>query len=221
MKKCLKFLIKNIFLWIGAFFVGYHFNEMIIFTKENVQYIKDISQNENSQFTYEKTSDVNICEKRGFMDDCWSDVVDDQLSIINSDILSKFEKSGYDMYVTSSDIATTYCNDSEFNTVLGLTDYHTKKIYIQKKYKALHSAPIHEIGHWLDEYENYTSDSAEFKSIYENEGNFFKVNFYNIDDFSAAEMFAEGFNDYYLESEELEDNCPQLYEYIDQIVSDF
>lgn len=202
---------------ISSFMFGYEFPYIQTTAK---QYISDVNNYEKNTFNYKKESDLNICKKKGIMNDCWSNAVDDQISIIDKKIIDSFKSSNYKIYVTTSDIATTY-SDSKKGSVLGITNFTTKKIYIQASEDGVFDSTIHEIGHWFDEKLGFTSSSKEFKNIYNEEKDVFKTQIYDTEKFSEREMFAEGFFIYYKHRSKLERQCPKLYQFIKTSIDDF
>lgn len=105
-------------------------------------------------------------------------------------------------------------------SILALTVYKDKVIYIDNRKKA-ESAIVHEVGHAIDYSYEFTSNSQAFNDIFAVEHNnvssFWKTHHSNTD--TAVEYFAEAFQIYVQQPENLQTYCPQTYEYIQNIVS--
>ena len=105
-------------------------------------------------------------------------------------------------------------------SILALTVYKDKVIYVDNRKKA-ESAIVHEVGHAIDYSYGFTSNSQAFNDIFAVEHNnvssFWKTHHSNTD--TAVEYFAEAFQIYVQQPENLQTYCPQTYEYIQNIVS--
>lgn len=105
-------------------------------------------------------------------------------------------------------------------SILALTVYKDKVIYIDNRKKA-ESAIVHEVGHAIDYSYGFTSNSQTFNDIFviehNNVSSFWKTHHNNTD--TAVEYFAEAFQIYVQQPENLQTYCPQTYEYIQNIVS--
>ena len=105
-------------------------------------------------------------------------------------------------------------------SILALTVYNDKVIYIDNRKKAEPSI-VHEVGHAIDYSYGFTSNSQEFNDIFAVEHNnvssFWKTHHNNTD--TAVEYFAEAFQIYVQQPENLQTYCPQTYDYIQNIVS--
>ena len=97
----------------------------------------------------------------------WVDVVDDQLAVLPKHILNDFENTDWTITLTSNDIATTYSSDGDKkNSVKGITEYDFHKIYIQLDKESIYDTPLHEMGHWIDNYYGNLSKKDNFQEIY-------------------------------------------------------
>ena len=105
-------------------------------------------------------------------------------------------------------------------SILALTVYKDKVIYIDNRKKA-EPAIVHEVGHAIDYSYGFTSDSQAFNDIFAVEHNnvssFWKTHHSNTD--TVVEYFAEAFQIYVQQPENLQTYCPQPYEYIQKSVS--
>ena len=144
-----------------------------------------------------------------------SETCDDQLAVLPKYILNDFENTDWTITLTSNDIATTYSFDGDKkNSVKGITEYDFHKIYIQLDKESIYDTPLHEMGHWIDNYYGNLSKKDDFQEIYKKDGWHFKYDFYNISEFSQEEMFAEAIYIFYNEPNHLKEKCPNTYKYV-------
>lgn len=220
MKKLRECILWSVF-GIICFMIGFTYFSWSVYFKSSIQSMKTLTEKHN-QISYDKVSNIDICKKFGIMNDAWVDMVDDQLSLIDPEIIKSFCNSDFDIYVSNIDIAKDVRTVSgyEEGVILGQTDYQKRRIYINQTYEAVESAPIHEIGHY---YIDFPSCSEEFEEIFEKEGETFQDVFYNPigEDCDAQEMFAEGFELYYTDTIQLYKKCPELYNYLDLTIKKF
>ena len=216
MKKLRECILWSVF-GIMCFVIGFTYFSWSVYFKSSIQSMKTLTEKHN-QISYDKVSNIDICKKFGIMNDAWVDMVDDQLSLIDPEIIKSFCNSDFDI---SKDVRTV--SGYEEGVILGQTDYQKRRIYINQTYEAVESAPIHEIGHWFDYYIDFPSCSKEFEEIFEKEGETFQDVFYNPigEDCDAQEMFAEGFELYYTDTIQLYKKCPELYNYLDLTIEKF
>lgn len=87
------------------------------------------------------------------------------------EIINKFNEEGWTICFTGYTIAGRYYNGSVKGSIAGLTDYNNHIIYISSKdsYPSFKHILYHEIGHFVDKYNDTTSDTEEFIGIYEKE----------------------------------------------------
>lgn len=174
----------------------------------------------NKYLTTEKIEYNGICEINGNVDTYWSSVVNQTLSILPNGIIQAFKDSGWHIYVTDMNIDATYYN-SQFGAVMATTNYGEYRILVEDRNDAVIESPVHEFGHWFDWYNGYTTNSSEFDNIYNTETSAFKnaflVNFY----YDKMELFAEGFAKYFEDPNTLANNCPQLYNYLNNLLSSY
>lgn len=217
--KRLRKIISLIIFYLICFTVGWTYFTWSVYLKSSIQSLRTLTAHQK-QISYEKKSDIDICKKLGVMNDAWPDMVNDELWVIDDQILNAFANSDFDIYVSNIDIAKDMNIGEENGMILGETNMQTKRIYINQTEEAVHSAPVHEIGHWFDYYRDYPSLSSEFEEIFEKEGETFRDVFYDpiADECDAQEMFAEGFYLYYTDSDHLFMECPDLYCYLDSMI---
>lgn len=143
--------------------------------------------------------------------------------------------------VGDSEYIETHYDDYQYSSVVGLTDFYAKKVYVEAYvddiYQSLlgdgdsnynyskrftETILIHEIGHIVDDAFGMVSKKSEFSSIYYDEvetfisTEYFRT--YEINDTggvcNAEEYFCTAFACYILSPETLSEVCPLTYEYI-------
>lgn len=111
--------------------------------------------------------------------------------------------------------------DDESNNLSWAGQYTPRndEIKIKKNSYDIKVVLYHEIGHMIDfKYKNFIvlSNTREFKEIYEEEKDNFKVDHSNPEYFrnNRQEYFAQAFSEYLINPERLKKNCPKTYEFI-------
>ena len=105
--------------------------------------------------------------------------------------------------------------------IVAVTNYQgTKKecsINISEKDS---TAVLHEMGHFIDYYCGFLSKTDGFQSIWGSELEAFKAFHYTADANTSTvnEYFAESFQVFIESPDELQENCPQSYNYIIKIL---
>lgn len=108
----------------------------------------------------------------------WLNLMNIQINKLPENVLNRFQKEGWHIYVTTENIAKTQFG-GKYKSVEGVTDYASKQILIEDRAKAINESVIHEFGHFIDYYSKFESSSEEFKKIYEEEVETFKKNISN------------------------------------------
>ena len=153
------------------------------------------------------------CQKDGYVDDSYVEIVNQQLSVIPSYLQDAFVKDGWSVYVTELDIGQTYY-PGQFDMVMATTNYDESRILIEDRMDAVRESPIHEVGHWFDIYLGLVSNTEIFTGIYNEESAAF-IRAYGTDCVrDEMEFFAEGFLYYIVNPAKLQSVSPQLYQFI-------
>ena len=129
---------------------------------------------------------------------------------------NKFEDFGGVLSVTNENLGEKFYNDSSLH-IVAVTNYKgtSKECSINIGTKDS-TAVLHEMGHFIDYVCGYLSDTEEYKSIWGSEVEAFKSFHYTADANTnqANEYFAESFQVYIESPDELQEKCPQSYDYI-------
>lgn len=175
--------------------------EISIKRVENVQNSpQNIADNDKkekiSKKTVEKieTGKFNIVKRIGDVEQKYVDEAEQELLKLPQKLVQTFIQNGWEIYITTENIAQVYCEGKFGNSVRGVTIYSKKKIIIEDRNDIIKSTLIHEFGHYLDHINNFPSLDNEFKQIYNEELNDFKSNISNSGCvFEERELFAEVF----------------------------
>ncbi len=135
----------------------------------------------------------------------------------------QFESDGWTIEI--SDIATVniisslYGGVSLGGYVAGFTETNSKTIMLSDTDAG--GAINHEIGHYFDYLNNYTSESLSFYEIYKNEASFFDYGNNGYAKTNSEEYFAEAFREYVECAGFLQATCPRTYDYINYLMEDY
>lgn len=173
------------------------------------QYVNETSGELNSK-------NYGIVQSIGNVEQKYIDIVEEQLLTLPPVLVNMFINEGWQLCVTTEDIAHVYYND-KYSSVLATTEYKTKRIIIEDRDEAVIGSVQHEFGHFLDYISGKLCWSEEFKKIYIEEAPKFKANIENSSCVrDEQEFFAETF--YYL----IMDNSkctPKAKEFIENILN--
>lgn len=129
---------------------------------------------------------------------------------------NKFEDFGGVLSITNENLGEKFFNDSSKH-IVAVTSYKgsSKECSINIGTKDVTSV-LHEMGHFIDYACGYLSETEEYKAIWGSEVEVFKSFHYTADEntSTANEYFAESFQVYIESPNELQEKCPQSYDYI-------
>ena len=144
-------------------------------------------------------------------------IVNNEISLLSSKVIDLFRNNNARIYITTKNIAKEMFN-GKYSSVQGVTLYGYDEIYIEDRVNACKNATLHECGHLFNEYAGYVAYTDEFRNIYMEEVNSFKI---LAGDYSAANMdecFAEAFMIYFKNRSGLTSYCPKISKYIEKLV---
>lgn len=116
------------------------------------------------------------------------------------------------------DLAVVLGEGDEYDTVLGVTNYvnyEATEIWLDTNPQMIDNGVLHEIGHSLDSYRQSSTD--EFIDIYYSEVD--NSGFIDHCKSNNQEYFAEAFQQYFVNGNELYERCPRTYMFIDAFVN--
>ncbi|WP_289743566.1 hypothetical protein [uncultured Duncaniella sp.] len=163
-----------------------------------------------------------LCVAEEGADAAVASAVNNTLLLLPRWVRQAFGLSGWSMKVVPYDIASAdYADRFEAGNVLGSTAYKDRVIKIQNDMRAAANYPIHEMGHWLDNYMGHpTLNDSNFAAIYELEQQAYKDTFGPTCSWGVSEFFAEGFWCYWKSPRALSRACPEFYAYLENLLSD-
>ena len=148
-----------------------------------------------------------------------NDYVDKVLSnyyCIPEIVRNKFEEFGGVLSITNENLGAKFYNDSSLN-IIAVTNYKgtSKECSINIGIRDS-TAVLHEMGHFIDYVCGYLSSTEKYMLIWGSEVEAFKSFHYTADNNinTASEYFAESFQVYIESPNELQEKCPQSYNYI-------
>ena len=126
--------------------------------------------------------------------------------------------SSYSIELTDMNLAAAY---GYSGSIVGITDYETKTVYVANKWSAIRRATIHEIGHALDNAHGTVSCTSEFKSIYYSE----RYDFHDCtsvgdghETSDVIEYFASVYQNMILNYDATKSDVPETVAYIERVL---
>ena len=159
------------------------------------------------------TSYEGFVQKEGNVDDKWLYEIEARYVVIPENIRGHFQRNGWSIVCTEYDLGARFF-DSQIKCG-GVTDYENKTIWIEDRQSAMKFVP-HEIGHYIDKQNGWTSSSQEFWDIYCSEvetlRSLIKTHPNNLA--TPKEYFAEAYATIIVNQDLMVENCPNTYDYI-------
>lgn len=162
----------------------------------------------------EVVREVAVAE--GDIDPVLLQAVDQQLAKLPAAMLDRMLAEGWVVCVTERDLAVGF---DAYDTVYGLCEPAQQTLFIAASEGAATSAPLHEVGHWLDVSCANASDTREFHDAL-SAANHVLLSIL-VDPFleNRAEQFAEVFVEYITHPEALQLLALTLYTYMDNVAA--
>ncbi|HCQ6016764.1 TPA: hypothetical protein ACMWN4_001657 [Clostridioides difficile] len=132
------------------------------------------------------------------------------MSLIPNNVINEFAETGGKIVLTHESLQDRFISEYALAGV-----YFDKTIYLSDKENWSEQSLIHEMGHFISDLYNDTSDSI-FLDIYANEKNYLKLNSDNIDYYikNPDEYFAQCFEEFIINPDRLLKNNLRTYKYI-------
>lgn len=156
-------------------------------------------------------SDEEYIEVLGNVTQEQYDTFDLYLDMVDANLLQSFIEKGWEIILTDADLDELLFKGTT-EGVMGCTYFGEKTIYIAAGDYSY--CIIHEMGHYLDFYYDFASDTEEFEAIYEDEA----VNLSEYGQTSSEEFLAEIYMYAIMEPETTIQSCPQAVNYVDDLV---
>lgn len=159
------------------------------------------------------TSYEGFVQKEGNVDDKWLYEIEARYVAIPENIRGHFQRNGWSIVCTEYDLGARFF-DSQIKCG-GVTDYENKTVWIEDRQSAMRFVP-HEIGHYIDKQNGWTSSSQEFWDVYCSEvevlRSLIKTHPNNLA--TPKEYFAEAYATIIVNQDLMVENCPNTYDYI-------
>lgn len=159
--------------------------------------------------TISKSVSLSGPEINDGVDASWVAAVNQELAKAPANVLQAFTNSGWSFHVTPMNIDAVYFG-GQYGSVIGVTVYEENAIYLEDRWDAVQEAALHELGHFVDSYLGYPSDTL---SIYDAEAasycSYFGVDFY----WDRMGFYADSFWKYVTTPDDLKVCVPQMYGY--------
>lgn len=146
------------------------------------------------------------------------DRFNDELALVPSSDMDYIKSRGWTIELTDMNLAAAY---GYSGSIVGITDYETKTVYIANKWSAIRRATIHEIGHALDNAHGTVSCTSEFKSIYYSE----RYDFHDCtsvgdghETSDVIEYFASVYQNMILNYDATKSDVPETVAYIERVL---
>lgn len=147
-----------------------------------------------------------------------TEIVEKQLLVLPEDLRILFNESGWKISVTDADL-NQESFEGKYASVSGITRYSTKEILISDDKESLIKAPLHEIGHWIDNMSGYASQAPEFVSAMQELKRSYDREEYGYYPGDTKEYFADAVAFYFYSPDWLQETNPKIYSYIEDAVS--
>lgn len=155
--------------------------------------------------------------------DSYVNMTNNYLEKVPENIKEKLENEGWNIHITNKNLADEFKVEG-YDKISGLTVYEEKNIYVEARSTAIKSSLIHEIGHAIDSSSGFISQNNDFNDIYKNEQNSF-VESGNEDSSygttSNIEYFAESFNQFIQYPQQQNENTPETFKYMENLVENY
>lgn len=139
---------------------------------------------------------------------------------IPSNVRNFIERNGLTIYVVDYNLAKKFY-DGIYSSVMGVTVYEEKTIYLENRKNAVTNATVHEVGHLFDGALGYVSNYSDFMEVYNAEKDIF-VEYGTTSKYASTnpvEYFAELFQQTILHPESCAKNSPMSYNYMVELIN--
>ena len=101
----------------------------------------------------------------------------------------------------------------------GMTYYQKRVVYVNSSLSGdmSYTSFVHEIGHLVSFERNCAHGCSEWVKIYKDTSDIYVCEGYYAS--NSAEYFANAFMEYYLLSDKIQENAPEMYSYMDEVIN--
>lgn len=152
------------------------------------------------------------------------DKLNNYIAMLPDKMITGIYSKNWNFIITDEDLSLKFFNGA-YTKVHAVTGFEEKTVYISSTSDYLDRSALHEIGHIIDFENGWVHKTNEFYRIYTDERLTYKAaigkNATNYAKTSSTEYFAEAFQDYFLNPEQLMQTAPRTYGYVSAIVDKY
>lgn len=167
---------------------------------------------------------VENIELEGTDDESLKSEIKDYFALIPEKLLKKFNNSGWEITITTKDIASKYYNGKSNASMCGLTLPDTRHIVYEADSSKFRRSILHEFAHYLDASTGFLTDYEEWQKIYQTEKDSLVVTSSYVDSHykeNSREFFAEAFQEFIINPNGVEVSSPQAFKYISDFLAEY
>ncbi len=162
-------------------------------------------------------------EEHGFVDahevddDSLLRTIDRSLDLVPESVLSDFEANGWTFEATATkDLDSYIAIDRAVSSVVGVTSFEAKAIYVRATSSAVITSTAHEFGHYVDERLGWVSLTGDFCSAWLDERDSYEQVAGEYCASMQQEFFASIYNDILLDRRTRRAAAPKSFELVEQ-----
>lgn len=141
------------------------------------------------------------------------------LSLIPQNMFNVLKNNNWTITITTDNIAKTHYQGI-YSSIMGVTIYNEKTIYVEDRNNAIKGAIIHECAHAYDKEMNFISSNQEWINVLNKDTLGFEIltNGYTHWKTDNSEAWAEAVQLCYQDQKIFQKHCPNMYAYIRGII---
>lgn len=141
--------------------------------------------------------------------------------LLPENIQNKFKDNNWNIVLTNENLEDKFNIDYDIIAITIPNNDNSGTIYIENRQSAIRKAFLHEIGHFIDVSLNFISNTEEFNTVYNEEGNVYLKSDKFKNNYNKQEFFAEAFSSLIIDEANTEITLPITYKYILNILKNF
>ena len=176
--------------------------------------------NVSNETSNEEVVNNGIIQKEGNVKNSFISLGESYFNKLPTNVQNFLKNNDVKFYITDSNLANRFYS-GVYSSVLGVTVYGEKTIYMENRNSAIKLSLIHESGHMIDYLTGTPSSSQEFNEIYQDEkDSFIEIGKQdNNSTSSTTEYFAEVVNQAILYPDSCSSSAPRSYAFVMNIIN--
>lgn len=176
--------------------------------------------NVSNETSNEEVVNNGIIQKEGNVKNSFISLGESYFNKLPTNVQNFLKNNDVKFYITDSNLANRFYS-GVYSSVMGVTVYGEKTIYMENRNNAIKLSLIHESGHMIDYLTGTPSSSQEFNEIYQEEkDSFIEIGKQdNNSTSSTIEYFAEVFNQAILYPDSCSSSAPRSYAFVMNIIN--